>query len=143
MNLQDYQTLRKLAYGRHTEGQERLDAQAAFDVAEKAGGPTGTVFVPVYFGYGNAKGESADDLAAQRGISKAKAKAAIKAATVVIAGVACYDAADVAWAVARDRMGMGNCSNVGVCECDPTPEAVCACSISESEGDGWRMVGHN
>jgi hypothetical protein len=138
MKIAELQDLQKIVSNRTGDY-----TRAERDAAEKkiaTAKITGTVFVPVHFGSGRAKGEAVESIRRSRGLrSNKQAAAAIKAATVVVdGGVTAYTERDIAEAIARDHVGMGSCTDYAVCEADP--EAAHDCDISESSGRGWRRL---
>jgi|GEM_PF-3773185 hypothetical protein len=138
MKISELQDLQKIARNRTGDYTRAERAEAEKKIAEAK--ITGTVFVPVFFGSGPAKGDAEEEVRIARGLkSTRQARAAIKAATVTVdGGVTAYTELDIAEAIGRDHVGMGSCTDYAVCEADP--EAAHDCDISTSSGRGWWHV---
>lgn len=139
MKLAEFQALQTAAHSRYATSKERAELQA--DLAEKIKRDPvrGTIFLPVFFGCGQSKGEAAANLAALRSITQKQARAEIKSATLSLpCGRVAYTRADVAAAIGSDHVGMGSCTLCEVCESDP--DAAHDADISVMSGPGWRRV---
>lgn len=140
MTLKEYQDLVAATTDRHATISERAEAKQALDRRLISDRVTGTVFVPVFFGSGRAKGEATQLVRIALGLKSSKhADNAIAAATVECSnGVTAYSRREIAAAIGEDHVGMGSCTDFGVCEADP--DCAYDCDISTTSGQGWRRV---
>lgn len=139
MKLAEYQALESDANSRHATPQEREARKEALAKKLKSDPISGTVYVPVWFGSGRAKGAIEDLVAATKGVSKREAKNIIKAsARKTSHGQEAYTDLDVARAAGEDCVGNGSITNYAVCESDL--DAPDSCDISIAQGDGWRRA---
>jgi hypothetical protein len=135
MKLSEYQSIAEKANSRTASRSDCAAASSQLATAQV----TGTVYRPVYFGSGSAKGEFVDLVSSSFGVRKSEAKRLIKESTVECdGGVIAYSDPRIAHCEGQDHVGMGSCTAYRVVEADP--EHAWAADISDTKGLGWRMI---